>query len=152
MLYIDRNHHHTQRQAAMEKLIVVRYIEHNDHEGETWIRLKCLPYTYENYERVTKYVQKLNGGDESDEYSGNTFNVNCEVISGDDSYIFGYINGLKSADMYYHLGNYKPSITVKVYTNGEMLPHEDALATGAHLNVYKHFGEHYIDEEKIGEN
>lgn len=44
----------------MEKIIIVKYIERNMHEYETWTRFKCIPYTMENHERIIKYLKVLN--------------------------------------------------------------------------------------------
>lgn len=128
-----------------EQWILIKYFERNIWEFEQWTRIKCVPFTSENHDRVKKYVKALNNATEIN------FWVYYKVISGDSTFISFYLK--RELKKIYPLpGPYKEPITIKVYRKGELLPHEAALKTSGDLHAYKHFGEHYDNEEIIGEN
>lgn len=124
----------------MEKIILVSYSEKNDWEAENWYRYKCLPYTQADHDRVKKYVNALHKflTDENCNYY-DYYDVDYDVVGGDAVTIDQYLKELSTSDGF---NKYKEEATVKIYKNGEKLPHEVDLETGRELTLYKHFGEH----------
>lgn len=92
----------------MEKIIIVRCIEHSGKYSRTTITLKLAEYSLAIY---AKLLQRVNpSGDNSyhkAEFdhlaSGTDSKISYEevdVVAGSGEYIKGYINGLKMADKY----------------------------------------------------
>lgn len=134
----------------MEKLIVVEYAEFDDERFEVYLRLKCLPYNFENLERVTKYVKALNS------VIGECFEVSFRVKSGTDKEeLEALIRDGKD-----YLPVFYVEHCVKFYRNNERLPYENALSRKGTSRVQIllvagriPFGEHPDDaEDDIGED
>lgn len=129
------------------KFIIIKYVEYNGWENETWTRYKCIPYNGHNLERVINYVKALNKHCYEDDDT--SYRVRYFPLKGTKVFIKLYFTALITQ---FSRNTYKQDVTIKIYNNDEPLPHETDLQTGCKMQLYKRFGEHERDEKNIGSN
>lgn len=133
----------------MDHLIVIQYVEKRLSDGKTWTRYKCIPYTDENFDRVKNYVDYLDTVvSDMNLYDNIEKEYFVKMVTMESESNKDFLLGLMSNLV-------KDEVTVKIYVQGQLLPHEERLEKEGgdiqhHELANQHFGEHSENEKSIG--
>jgi hypothetical protein len=123
----------------MAQVIVIKYVEYNHWEQETWTHCKLIPYTNDNIVRVEHYVNNMKN------YilrvrKPSTFVISHFTKNIADVGVEGVIR--KLANRYDGNALYKDSFTFEVLTSDQSLPYETELNSHpltCSFQIYKYF-------------